>query len=111
MENITSDQPTIRLWGQGAARTMQPIWLAEELNLNYELVAMGPRTGESKSLALAAIASSAAYFHRALSVVEDHLIENEYVMGRSIGLADMLLVTCLDMAIYFDLSLPVLTCR
>lgn len=37
----------IKLWGSGTARTLRPIWIAEELGLDYDLVSFGPRTGET----------------------------------------------------------------
>lgn len=40
----------IKLWGAGTARTLRPIWMAEELEINYELFPIGPRTGETQTL-------------------------------------------------------------
>ena len=37
----------LEFWGSGTARTLRPIWMAEELNLKYELNPIGPRTGET----------------------------------------------------------------
>ncbi|HIL61730.1 MAG TPA: glutathione S-transferase family protein [Porticoccaceae bacterium] len=39
----------ITIWGAGTARTMRPVWVAEELGLSYRLAAIGPRTGETKT--------------------------------------------------------------
>ncbi len=39
----------IILWGAGTSRTMRPIWVAEELGLDYTLNAIGPRTGETQT--------------------------------------------------------------
>lgn len=39
---------SLRLWGAGTARTLRAIWTAEELGLDYELVAIGPRTGATR---------------------------------------------------------------
>ena len=39
----------IKLWGSGTARTLRPIWMAEELEMEYELFPIGPRTGETKT--------------------------------------------------------------
>jgi len=36
-------------WGAGTARTLRPIWVAEELGLNYQHRPIGPRTGETKT--------------------------------------------------------------
>ena len=36
-------------WGAGTARTLRPIWVAEELGLSYELNPIGPRTGETQT--------------------------------------------------------------
>ena len=40
---------SIKLWGAGTARTLRPIWMAEELEINYELIPIGPRTGETQT--------------------------------------------------------------
>ena len=42
-------KPTLELWGAGTARTLRPIWMAEELGLVYELYPIGPRTGETQT--------------------------------------------------------------
>ena len=39
----------IILWGSGTARTLRPIWMAEELGLSYVLKPIGPRTGETQT--------------------------------------------------------------
>ena len=39
----------LEIWGAGTARTLRPIWMAEELNLTYILHPIGPRTGETKT--------------------------------------------------------------
>ncbi|MGC6511147.1 MAG: glutathione S-transferase family protein [Parvibaculales bacterium] len=39
----------ITLWGAGTTRTFRPIWMAEELGLDYELHPIGPRTGETQT--------------------------------------------------------------
>ena len=39
----------IKLWGAGTTRTLRPIWMAEELGIDYELIPIGPRTGETQS--------------------------------------------------------------
>ena len=41
--------PILELWGAGTARTLRPIWMAEELGLLYELYPIGPRTGETQT--------------------------------------------------------------
>ena len=50
-----SEQIPITLWGVGTARTLRPIWVAEELGLHYELKPIGPRTGETKTEAYTAL--------------------------------------------------------
>jgi glutathione S-transferase len=45
----TEQKSGITIWGAGTARTMRPVWVAEELGLNYRLAAIGPRTGETKT--------------------------------------------------------------
>ena len=42
-------QDTITLWGAGTSRTMRPLWVAEELGLEYMHKAIGPRTGETQT--------------------------------------------------------------
>ena len=39
----------LEIWGAGTARTLRPIWMAEELGLKYKLFPIGPRTGETQS--------------------------------------------------------------
>ena len=39
----------LEIWGAGTSRTLRPIWMAEELELNYNLYPIGPRTGETKT--------------------------------------------------------------
>lgn len=39
----------MKLWGAGTSRTFRPIWVAEELGLDYQLEPIGPRTGETKT--------------------------------------------------------------
>ena len=39
----------MKIWGAGTARTLRAIWAAEELGLEYELMPIGPRTGETKT--------------------------------------------------------------
>ena len=39
----------LEFWGAGTTRTMRPIWVAEELNLEYLLHPIGPRTGETQT--------------------------------------------------------------
>ncbi len=39
----------LTLWGTTTTRTLRPIWIAEELGLEYQLNPMGPRTGETQT--------------------------------------------------------------
>ncbi len=39
----------VTLWGIGTPRTHRPQWLARELGIDYDLVRIGPRTGETKT--------------------------------------------------------------
>ena len=39
----------IKIWGSKTARSLRPIWMAEELEIEYELLPIGPRTGETLS--------------------------------------------------------------
>ena len=50
-----SDHIQLTLWGAGTARTLRPIWVAEELGLNYRLEPIGPRTGETRTEAYTAL--------------------------------------------------------
>ena len=36
-------------WGAGTARSVRPIWVAEELGIEYQLNPIGPRTGETQT--------------------------------------------------------------
>ncbi len=42
-------QGPIEFWGAGTMRTFRPLWIAEELGLEYTLHAIGPRTGETQT--------------------------------------------------------------
>ncbi len=44
-----ANQTPIKIWGAGTTRTFRPIWIAEELGLDYEHLAFGPRTGETQT--------------------------------------------------------------
>ena len=39
----------IEFWGAGTMRTFRPLWIAEELGLEYTLHVIGPRTGETQT--------------------------------------------------------------
>ena len=39
----------IELYGAGTARTLRPIWMAEEINIEYDLYPIGPRTSETRT--------------------------------------------------------------
>ena len=39
----------ITLWGAGTARTIRPIWVAEEMGITYKLIPIGARTGETQT--------------------------------------------------------------
>ncbi len=177
------------LWGAQTARTLRPIWMAEELGLDYELHAIGPRTGETKtedftalnrkqkvpfmvdgeirlseSLAICrylqntyggdiitgakteseiakedewccyiygeidetslyvmrrhgdlsaiygaaenVVAAAAAYAQHHLGVVEAYLESRPTIMDYGFGIADIMLTSCLDWAVFYGLDLP-----
>ncbi len=184
-----NDLPTIKIWGAGTARTFRPVWIAEELGLNYQHVPIGPRTGEtqtaeytrlnpkqkvpclvdgelvfSESVAISryliarygdrstitapeclelrakedewvcyvygeldetslyvmrrhdalkqifgeapqAVASARTYASRHLSLIAAHLENRDFVVGDRLGLADIILVSCLDWAARYDFEL------
>ncbi len=176
-------------WGAGTSRTLRPIWVAEELDIPYELMPIGPRTGEtqtaeytrlnpkqkvptmvdgefrlSESLAIcryliqnypgesiyrplsardraredewccyiygeidetslyvmrrhrdlahiygeapAAVSSGKEYAMKHLGVVAAQMTEREFIMAGGFGLADVLLMTCLEWAHVYGLELP-----
>ena len=180
---------SLEFWGAGTARTLRPIWVAEELNLKYLLHPIGPRTGEtqtedykalnpkqkipcirnnefllSESVAICrylqglknspnlfkpsdpesialedqwcnfiygeldetslyvmrrhydlkeiygsssiVVESCREYFYRNLKVIENTLHNQYTLFGYDFGLADILLVTCLDWAVAYDFKLP-----
>ena len=180
---------TIRIWGAGTPRSLRPIWLAEELGLKYEVMPIGPRTGEtqtpeytrmnrkqkipflvdgdirlSESVAICryllgtypngevylpataeakakedewccyifgeldetslyvmrrhsdladiygasevVIASAAGYLRRHLDVLAQHLANHEHLMAQGFSLPDLLLVSCLDWALFYGVELP-----
>ncbi len=180
----------ITLWGAGTARTVRPIWMAEELGVEYILHPIGPRTGETLTAAFtelnpkqkipvmvdgdlrltesvaicrylrdrypnavniatpstledraredawccyvfgeldetslytmrrhrdlsaiygeapAAVASSAEYASKHLRVVAAHLAKSDYLLPIGFGLADLILMTCLDWAHAYGVGLP-----
>lgn len=183
-------RPSIKLWGAGTPRTFRPIWVAEELGLDYEHLAIGPRTGETKtaeftrlnarqkvpyfadqsvrlseSVAISrylierygndltlsapdgvearakedewvcyvygeldetslyvmrrhgdlkeifgeapqAIVSAKAYAARHLNLIADHLGDRDFLLRGRLGLADIILVSCLDWAAHYGFDLP-----
>ena len=46
---MSSNSDTVKIWGAKTARSLRPIWMAEELEIDYELLPIGPRTGETLS--------------------------------------------------------------
>ena len=179
----------LELWGAGTARTLRPIWMAEELGLLYELYPIGPRTGEtqtedyttlnpkqkipllrygdfllSESLSICrylqeisnsklpfapedkelkaledqwcnfiygeldetslyimrrhhdlqhiyggspeVVSSCRRYFEKNLPVIEETLEKGVFLCGHDFGLADILLVSCLDWSSIYRIELP-----
>jgi glutathione S-transferase len=179
----------IRFWGAGTSRTLRPIWVAEELGIAYELMPIGPRTGEtqtadytrlnpkqkipamvdgdfrlSESLAIcrylienypggaiyrpdnarnraredewccyiygeidetslyvmrrhrdlahiygeapAAVSSGQTYAQKHLGVVAAQMSGREFVMAGGFGIADVMLMTCVEWARAYGLELP-----
>ncbi len=179
----------IILWGAGTARTIRPIWMAEEMSIAYELKPIGPRTGEtqtpeytqmtskqkvpfmqlnevslSESLAICrylqanfphgglyvpedsttrakedewclyvygeldetslyvmrrhydladiygeapqAVDVARAYLQRHFAVIGAHLAEHETLLPSGFGLADIMLMSCLDWAVFYGEDLP-----
>ena len=37
----------IKIWGSKTPRTLRPIWIAEELEIEYEHLSISPRSGET----------------------------------------------------------------
>jgi glutathione S-transferase len=178
----------IKIWGAGTSRTLRPIWVAEELGIEYNLMPIAPRTGEtqtseftrlnrkqkipfladgavklSESVAICrylieaypaaafwqpeslidrakldewccyiygeidesglyvmrrhrdlshlygeapeAVRSSADYVRRHFEVLSEHLVSHKYLLSQGFSLADMLLMTCLDWAVAYDIEL------
>lgn len=179
----------ITLWGAGTARTIRPIWMAEEMGVAYELKPIGPRTGEtqtpeytqmtrkqkvpfmqsdevslSESLAICrylqanfphgglyvpedaatrakedewclyvygeldetslyvmrrhydltdiygeapqAVDVVRAYLQRHFAVIDAHLAAHETLLPSGFGLADIMLMSCLDWAVFYGEDLP-----
>ena len=182
------DKNKLILWGAGTARTLRPIWMAEELTIDYELKPIGPRTGEtltkeysslnpkqkipfmqhgdlslSESVAICkylqnsfpsknlfipgtnselakedewcsyiygevdetslyvmrrhydlkeiygeapdVVLSCREYLKRHFKVIEKHLEKNKTLLSDGFGLADILLMSCLDWAIFYEFDL------
>lgn len=55
----------------------------------------------------AAVTSAKHYVGKHLGVVEHHLRDSAYVMGDEFGLADIMLISCLDWAHFYGLEIPV----
>ena len=189
MTSSTKTKSDVTLWGAGTARTLRPIWVAEELGLDYTLNAIGPRTGEtqtdaftaltrkqkipfmqagavslSESLAICrylepaftdgglavshmphdrakedewccyiygeldetslyvmrrhydltdiygdapeAVTVCRAYLQRQFAVIDAHLAVRETLLDIGFGLADIMLVSCLDWAVFYGEELP-----
>ena len=180
----------ITFWGAGTTRTFRPLWIAEELGLDYEHKAIGPRTGETKtarftrlnakqkipylvdgdvrlseSVAISrylierygsdatlrapknlesrakedewvcyiygeldetslyvmrrhgdlkaifgeasqAVQAAKAYAGKHFGVIGEYLEGRKYLLGDSLGLADVLLVSCIDWADHYGFDLP-----
>ena len=182
----------LKLWGAGTARTLRPIWMAEELGLDYKLFPIGPRTGEtrteefsllipkqilplmedgdfvlSESLSICrylqnkypsdsvplpstkeerakedewcnyiygemdetalyvmrrhydlieiygespiVVKACREYLDKHLKVVDKHLEDNETILEMGFGIADIMLVSCLDWAKFYKFDLPKIT--
>lgn len=180
----------IKIWGATTPRSLRPIWLAEELGLDYEHLPIGPRTGETKtpeytrmtrkqkipfledgdirlseSVAICrylldaysngevfrpdtvaakakedewccyifgeldetslyvmrrhgdlgeiygaseeVVRSASVYLEHHLGLLAQHLGGSEYLMEQGFSLPDLLLVSCLDWAIFYGVALPV----
>ncbi len=178
---------TITIWGAGTTRTLRPIWMAEELQLDYQLKPIGPRTGEtqtddftalnrkqkipfmvdndialSESLSIArylrdaypaatvytpdtpaarakedewcnyiygeldetslyvirrhgdltdiygaapqVVRATEAYLERHLAVIEHHIAGRDALLDGGFGLADIMLVSCIDWAVFYDID-------
>ena len=179
----------LKIWGAGTVRTLRPIWVAEELGLDYKLYPIGPRTGEtqtdeftdlnpkqkipflehgdiklSESLTIcrylqnafpsekfsspkdlitqtkedewcnyiygeidettlyvmrrhydltdiygdapAAIEACRNHLKRHFNVIDDHLKKNKTLLKDGFCLADIMLISCLDWAIFYKFKLP-----
>ncbi len=42
-------QAKVIIWGVSTPRSLRPLWMAEELGINYEHKPIGPRTGETQT--------------------------------------------------------------
>lgn len=184
----TMNKP-ITLWGARTARSLRPLWMAEELGIAYEHRPIGPRTGEtqtseyqqlnrkqkipfmedgevklSESLAICrylrdqypsptvlspedpitkakedewccyiygeldetslyvmrrhgdlgmiygasdvTVEASKAYAEKHFDVVAQLLQQRRYLVGEHFGVADLFLVTCIDWANAYEVTLP-----
>lgn len=177
------------IWGGGTPRSFRPVWMAEELGLNYLHKPIGPRTGEtqtaeytnmnrkqkipflqdgelglSESVAICrylleqygpgelynptdalsrakqdewvcyiygeidetslyvmrrhgdlkaiygdspeAVKSCQVYAEKHFGVIDLHMQHHEFVVGDRFGLADLMLMSCLDWAGFYGIGLP-----
>lgn len=184
-----ADKNPIKIWGAGTTRTFRPIWVAEELGVEYEHFAFGARTGEtqteeytklnpkqkipyfvddrvrlSESVAISryliqrygqpstiaapsflesrakedewvcyiygeldetslyvmrrhgdlkaifgeapeVVQAAKAYANKHFKVIADHLEGRDFVLGNQLGLADVLLISCIDWANHYGFEL------
>jgi glutathione S-transferase len=67
------------------------------------------RHGDLKAIygdAPAAVKSASQYASKHLAVIDEHMCSSDYVAGNHFGLADILLISCLDWARAYGIELP-----
>ncbi len=74
--------PPVKLWGNTTTRTMRPIWLLEELDVDYRLNAFGPRTGETKT---------AEYTSLNPKQKIPYMVDGEFELSESVAITNYLL--------------------
>ena len=77
-----SEDAQIEFWGAYTARTMRPVWVAEELGLDYQFHPIGPRTGETQTDAYTQLNPK-----QKIPCMVDRSIDGELVITESLPIA------------------------
>ena len=85
------------LWGVGTARAMRAHWALRELRLDYRIEAVRTRTGDTETETFTRMINSAA------PLIND---DRPFLLGDRFSGVDIIMTTCLQWALSYDLALP-----